>query len=83
MKVILIAAALFALVILLQILNVAGVLQLGLTNWQPTLYAYLAGAIDIDGRIFIRRARGYRIDREMAYYSAVCGFRRSRPGIPI
>ena len=39
---------------------------------METLYAYLAGAIDIDGRISISRARDYRRgDREITYYSAV------------
>ena len=49
---------------------------------METLYAYLAGAIDIDGRIFIRRARGYRRDREMAYYSAVISLSDSDPVLP-
>ena len=35
-------SALFALVVLLQILNATGVLELGFTNWRPTLYAYVA-----------------------------------------
>jgi hypothetical protein len=40
---------------------------------METLYAYLAGAIDIDGRIFIARAKGYRrrMDgRQIPYYMA-------------
>src|SRR4030095_9171739 len=49
---------------------------------METLYAYLAGAIDIDGRISISRARGYRRDREMAYYSAVSSLSDSDPVLP-
>ena len=49
---------------------------------METLYAYLAGAIDIDGRISISRARGYRRDREMAYYSAVISLSDSDPVLP-
>jgi hypothetical protein len=49
---------------------------------METLYAYLAGAIDIDGRIFISRARGSRRDRDIAYYSAVIALSDSDPVIP-
>ena len=50
---------------------------------METLYAYLAGAIDIDGRISISRARDYRRgDREMAYYSAVISLSDSDPVLP-
>jgi hypothetical protein len=50
---------------------------------METLYAYLAGAIDIDGRISISRDRGYRRgDREMAYYSAVISLSDSDPALP-
>jgi hypothetical protein len=49
---------------------------------METLYAYLAGAIDVDGRISISRARGYRRDREMAYYSAVITLSDSNPVLP-
>ena len=40
---------------------------------METLYAYLAGAIDIDGRIIIERVRGYRRrsdGRQVSYYKA-------------
>ena len=38
---------------------------------METLYAYLAGAIDIDGRIIIERVHGYRRrtdGRQVSYY---------------
>ena len=40
---------------------------------METLYAYLAGAIDIDGRIIIERVHGYRRrsdGRQVSYYKA-------------
>ena len=50
---------------------------------METLYAYLAGAIDIGGRISISRDRGYRRGgREMAYYSAVITLSDSDPVLP-
>src|SRR5262245_44060750 len=51
---------------------------------METLYAYLAGAIDIDGRISISRDRGYRrAGREMVYYySAVIMLSDSDPVLP-
>src|SRR5262245_19303202 len=50
---------------------------------METLYAYLAGAIDIDGRISISRARDYRRgDREITYYSAVISLSDSDPVLP-
>src|SRR5262245_18318290 len=50
---------------------------------METLYAYLAGAIDTDGRISISRARDYRRgDREIAYYSAVISLSDSDPVLP-
>jgi hypothetical protein len=50
---------------------------------METLYAYLAGAIDADGRISISRDRGYRRGgREMAYYSAVISLSDSDSVLP-
>ena len=46
---------------------------------METLYAYLAGAIDIDGRISISRAGGYRRDGKMTYYSTVVTLSDSDP----
>jgi len=54
-------SALFALVILLQILNVAGVVELGLRNWRPTLYAYVFWSIALGlGLVVIRGEAGMR-----------------------
>ena len=50
-----IASALFALIILLQILNVAGVVQLGFVNWRPTLYAYLAWSVALGTGLVVGR----------------------------
>jgi hypothetical protein len=52
---------------------------------METLYAYLAGAIDIDGRIFIARAQGYRrrVDgRQVSYYIATISLSDSSPVVP-
>src|SRR5262245_43383867 len=50
---------------------------------METLYAYLAGAMDIAGRISISRDRGYRRGgREMAYYSAAITLSDSDPVLP-
>jgi hypothetical protein len=52
---------------------------------METLYAYLAGAIDIDGRIFIGRAQGYRrrVDgRQIPYYIATISLSDSSPVVP-
>ena len=50
---------------------------------METLYAYLAGAIDIHGRISISRDRGYRRgDREMTYYTAVISLSDSDSVLP-
>ena len=51
---------------------------------METLYAYLAGAIDIDGHIFIRRALEYRRrDRQqMPYYTASIALSNSDPVVP-
>jgi hypothetical protein len=52
---------------------------------MKTLFAYLAGAIDIDGRIFIARAQGYRrrLDwRQVPYYIATIALSDSSPIVP-
>ena len=50
---------------------------------METLYAYLAGAIDTDGRISISRDRGYRRgDRQITYYSPVITLSDSDPVLP-
>jgi hypothetical protein len=52
---------------------------------METLYAYLAGAIDIDGRIFIARAQGYRrrMDgRQIPYYIATISLSDSSSVVP-
>jgi hypothetical protein len=52
---------------------------------METLFAYLAGAIDIDGRIFIARAQGYRrrMDgRQILYYTATIALSDSSPILP-
>ena len=52
---------------------------------METLFAYLAGAIDIDGRIFIARAQGYRrrLDgRQVPYYIATIALSDSSPIVP-
>jgi hypothetical protein len=52
---------------------------------METLYAYLAGAIDIDGRIFIARAHGYRrrMDgRQIPYYIATIALSDSSSIVP-
>lgn len=55
------ASAGFALVVLLQILNVAGVIALGWENWRPTLYAYLAWSVLLcTGLVLSRGERGWR-----------------------
>ena len=49
---------------------------------METLYAYLAGAIDIDGRIFIGRVQGYRRrkdGRQVPYYIATISLSDSSP----
>jgi hypothetical protein len=52
---------------------------------METLYAYLAGAIDIDGRIFIARVQGYRrrLDgRQIPYYIATISISDTSPVVP-
>ena len=52
---------------------------------METLYAYLAGAIDIDGRIVIERVHGYRRrsdGRQVSYYKATIKLSDSSPMLP-
>jgi hypothetical protein len=52
---------------------------------METLYAYLAGAIDIDGRIIIERVQGYRRrsdGRQVSYYKATIRLSDSSPMLP-
>ena len=52
---------------------------------METLYAYLAGAIDIDGRIIIERVHGYRRrsdGRQVSYYKAAIRLSDSSPMLP-
>ena len=52
---------------------------------METLYAYLAGAIDIDGRIIIERVHGYRRrsdGRQVSYYKATIKLSDSSPMLP-
>jgi hypothetical protein len=52
---------------------------------METLYAYLAGAIDIDGRIFIARRLGQlrRTDgRQVPYFAATISLSDSSPVLP-
>jgi hypothetical protein len=49
---------------------------------METLYAYLAGAIDLDGRISIRRARRGGRQEIDYYYSAVIALSDSDPTVP-
>jgi hypothetical protein len=51
---------------------------------METLYAYLAGAIDIDGRVSISRALEYRRrdGQRIAYYSAVIALSDTNPVVP-
>jgi hypothetical protein len=51
---------------------------------METLYAYLAGAIDIDGRIFVARRLGHRRTdaRRVPYYSATISLSDSSPDVP-
>ena len=48
---------------------------------MDTLYAYLAGAIDIDGRVLIRRARR-KGQHKGYYYSATIALSDSDPALP-
>ena len=49
------ASALFGIVVLLQILNASGVVQLGLTNWRPTVYAYVLWSIALGYSMVLTR----------------------------
>ena len=49
------ASALFGLVVLLQILNATGVLDLGLTNWRPTVYAYVLWSVALGYSMVLAR----------------------------
>ena len=51
---------------------------------METLYAYLAGAIDIDGRIVIARRFGHRHTdgRKVPYYGATISLSDSSPIVP-
>ena len=51
---------------------------------METLYAYLAGAIDIDGRIVIARRFGHRRTdgRQVPYYGATISLSDSSPIVP-
>jgi multiple sugar transport system permease protein len=56
-----IASSLFGLVVLAQSLNVAGAIDLGFTNWRPTLYAYVLWSIALGiGLVAIRGEQGMR-----------------------
>lgn len=55
------ATVLFLAVGLLQALNAAGILPLGLKNWRPTLYAYLLWAVALGfGQVMIRGQAGLK-----------------------
>ena len=55
------ASLLFGVVVVLQILNASGAIQLGLTNWRPTLYAYVLWAIALGaGQVLSRGEAGMR-----------------------
>ena len=52
---------LFILTALAQALNAAGILKLGLTNWRPTLFAFLVFAVAIGaGQVLMRGQAGWR-----------------------
>jgi multiple sugar transport system permease protein len=55
------ASVLFALVVLVQILDAAGVTQLGFVNWRPTLYGYVVWSIALGvGLVVARGEAGIR-----------------------
>ena len=59
--VIMAGSVLFGLVVLAQILNASGVIQLGLTNWRPTMYAYVLWSIALGyGLVLSRGEDGMR-----------------------
>ena len=52
-------SALLATVVLVQILNVAGILPLGLTDWRPTLYAFIVWGLALGAsRVLIHGEAG-------------------------
>jgi multiple sugar transport system permease protein len=54
-------SALLVLTIVLQILDVTGALDLGLTNWRPTLYAFLVWSVALGtGQVLVRGEAGWR-----------------------
>ena len=59
--VLLVASAVLAVVLLLQIADASNVLSLGLTNWRPLLYAYVAWGIALGVRqVLVRGETGWR-----------------------
>jgi multiple sugar transport system permease protein len=50
-----VASALFSVVVLLQILNATGMMELGLTNWRPTVYAYVLWSIALGYSLVLAR----------------------------
>lgn len=55
------ASLLFLVVALLQALNTAGILPLGLTDWRPTLYGYLLWAVALGiGMVMVRGEAGLK-----------------------
>ncbi len=55
------ASVLFVVVVLLQALNSAKILQLGFTDWRPTLFAYLGWSVALGaGQVMIRGQAGLR-----------------------
>ncbi len=55
------ASVLFIAVAILQVLNSAGILPLGLKDWRPTLYAYLLWAVALGyGQVLIRGQAGLK-----------------------
>ena len=52
-------SALLAIVVLIQVLNALGVLPLGLTDWRPTLYAFIVWGISLGAsRVLIHGESG-------------------------
>ncbi|WP_423068653.1 carbohydrate ABC transporter permease [Devosia sp. CN2-171] len=55
------ASVLFIAVVVLQALNSAGILPLGLRDWRPTLYAYLLWAVALGyGQVLMRGQAGLK-----------------------
>ena len=55
------ATLLFLAVVLLQALNSAGIVQLGLKDWRPTLFAYVGWSIALGvGQVMLRGQAGLR-----------------------